>query len=90
MLKASVKEGEYSAFTSRGCGIFIFEEILSELFLFEEGTCPEGVISGHSDPSGWGSNVIDSKANLFINCMIETACGIDTMDCMLCHVACPC
>ena len=48
LLKASVKEGEYSAFTPEVV-VFYFEEIL-----FDEGTCPEGVISGHSDPSGWG------------------------------------
>ena len=53
LLKASVKEGEYSAFTPEVV-IFYFEEILSELILFDEGTCPEGVISGHSDPFGWG------------------------------------
>ena len=43
LLKASVKEGEYPAFTPEDM-----------LFLFEEVTCPEGVILSHSDASGWG------------------------------------
>ena len=43
LLKSSVKEGEYPAFTP--------EDVI---FLFEEVTCPEGVTLGHSDPSGWG------------------------------------
>ena len=46
LLKASVKEGEYSTFTPEDM-IFLFEVILSE-----EVTCP-GVILGHLDPSGW-------------------------------------
>ena len=48
LLKSSVKEEEYPAFTPEDV-IFLFEEIL-----FEEVTCPEGGILGHSDPSGWG------------------------------------
>ena len=48
LLKSSVKEGEYPAFTLEDV-IFLFEVILCE-----EVTCPEGVILGHSDPSGWG------------------------------------
>ena len=51
LLEASVKEGEYPTFTSEDM-IFLFEVILSE-----EVTCP-GVILGHPDPSGWGSNGI--------------------------------
>ena len=51
LLKASVKEGEYPTFTPEDM-IFLFEVILSE-----EVTCP-GVILGHLDPSGWGSNDI--------------------------------
>ena len=51
LLKASVKEGEYPAFTLEDM-IFLFEVILSE-----EVTCP-GVILGHPDASGWGSNDI--------------------------------
>ena len=43
LLKASVKEGEYPAFTSEDM-----------IFLFDEVTCPEGVIPDHSDPSGLG------------------------------------
>ena len=43
LLKSSVKEGEYPAFTP--------EDVI---FLFEEVKHPEGVILGHSDPSGWG------------------------------------
>ena len=43
LLKSSVKEGQYPAFTPEDM-----------IFLFEEVTCPEGVIFGHSDPSGWG------------------------------------
>ena len=43
LLKSSAKEEEYPAHTP--------EDVL---FLFEEITCPEGVILGHSDPSGWG------------------------------------
>ena len=42
LLKSSVKEEDYPAFTP--------EDVL---FLFEEITCPEGVILGHLDPSGW-------------------------------------
>ena len=52
LLKASVKEREYPTFTPEDM-IFLFEVILSE-----EVTCPEGVILGHPDPSGWGSNDI--------------------------------
>ena len=40
LLKSSVKEGEYPAFTP--------EDVI---FLFEEVTCPEGVILNHSDPT---------------------------------------
>ena len=40
MLKSSVKEGEYPAFTP--------EDVI---FLFEEVRCPEGVILNHSDPT---------------------------------------
>ena len=43
LLKSSAKEEEYPAYTP--------EDVI---FLFEEITCPEGVILGHSDPSGWG------------------------------------
>ena len=43
LLKASVKEGEYPTFTPEDM-----------IFLSEEVTCPEGVILGHPDPSGWG------------------------------------
>ena len=43
LFKSSVKEGEHPAFTT--------EDVI---FLFDEVTCPEGVILGHSDPSGWG------------------------------------
>ena len=50
LLKASVKEGEYPTFTPEDI-IFLFEVILSE-----EVTCPEGVILGYPDPSGWDSN----------------------------------
>ena len=48
LLEASVKEGEYPTFTPEDM-IFLFEVILSE-----EVTCPEAVIPGHPDPSGWG------------------------------------
>ena len=48
LLKSSAKEEEFPAFTPEDV-VFLFEEIL-----FEEVTCPEGVILGHSDPSGWG------------------------------------
>ena len=51
LLKASVKEGEYTTFTPEDM-IFLFEVILSE-----EVTYP-GVILGHPNPSGWGSNDI--------------------------------
>ena len=40
LLKSSVKEGEYPAFTP--------EDVI---FLFEEATCPEGVILNHTDPT---------------------------------------
>ena len=40
LLKASVKEGEYPAFTPEDM-----------IFLFEEVTCPESVILNHSDPT---------------------------------------
>ena len=40
LLKSSAKEEDYPAFTP--------EDVL---FLFEEITCPEGVILNHSDPS---------------------------------------
>ena len=40
LLKSSVKEGEYPAFTP--------EDVI---FLFEEVTCPEGVILNQSDPT---------------------------------------
>ena len=48
LLKSSAKEEDYPAFTPEDV-LFLFEVIL-----FEEVTCPEGVILGHSDPSGWG------------------------------------
>ena len=49
LLEASVKEGEYPT--------FIPEDLIfySEVILSEEVTCP-GVMLGHPDPSGWGSN----------------------------------
>ena len=53
LLKSSAKEGDYPAFTTKDV-IFLFEEILFKVILFEEVTCPEGAILGHSDPSGWG------------------------------------
>ena len=53
LLKSSAKEEDYPAFTPEDV-LFLFEEILLEVILFEEVTCPEGVILGHSDPSGWG------------------------------------
>ena len=40
LLKSSVKEGDYSAFTP--------EDVI---FLFEKITCSEGVILNHSDPT---------------------------------------
>ena len=40
LLKASVKEGEYPAFTPEDM-----------IFLFEEVTCPESVILNHTDPT---------------------------------------
>ena len=40
MLKSSAQEGDYPAFTT--------EDVI---FLFEEITCPEGVILNHSDPT---------------------------------------
>ena len=40
LLKSSVKEGEYPAFTS--------EDVI---FLFEEVTCPVGMILNHADPT---------------------------------------
>ena len=43
LLKSSAREEEYPAYTP--------EDVL---FLFEEITCPEGVILGHPDHSGWG------------------------------------
>ena len=43
LLISSAKEEDYPAFTPENV-----------LFLFEEITHPEGVILGHSDPSGWG------------------------------------
>ena len=48
LLKSSAREEEFPAFTPEDV-LCLFEEIL-----FEEVTCPEGVILGHSDPSGWG------------------------------------
>ena len=48
LLKSSAKEEDYPAYTPEDV-LFLFEEIL-----FEEVTCPEGLILGHSDPSGWG------------------------------------
>ena len=52
LLEASVKEGEYPTFAPDDMIFLFFEVILSE-----EVTCP-GVILGHLDPSGWGSNDI--------------------------------
>ena len=52
LLEASVKEGEYPTFTPEDMIFLLFEVILSE-----EVPCP-GVILGHLDPSGWGSNDI--------------------------------
>ena len=40
LLKSSAKEGDYPAFTT--------EDVI---FLFEEITCPEGVILNHADPT---------------------------------------
>ena len=48
LLKSSAREEEFPAFTPEDV-LFLFEEIL-----FEEVSCPECVILGHSDPSGWG------------------------------------
>ena len=53
LLKSSAKEDDYPAFIPEDV-LFLFEEILFEVILFEEVTCPEGVILCHSDPSGWG------------------------------------
>ena len=53
LLKSSTKEEEYPAYTPEDV-LFLIEEFLFEEILFEEVTCPEGVILGHSDPSGWG------------------------------------
>ena len=43
LLEASVREGEYPAFTPEDM-----------IFLFEEVTCPEGMTLSHSYPSVWG------------------------------------
>ena len=68
LLKSSAKEKDYPAYTP--------EDVI---FLFEEITCPEGVILDHSDPSGWGgSHVIDSKIYLFINCMLYCMVDVGT------------
>ena len=40
LLKASVKEGEYPAFTPEDM-----------IFLFAEVICPEGVVLNHTDPT---------------------------------------
>ena len=47
LLKSSAKEKDYPAYTP--------EDVI---FLFEEITCPEGVILDHSDPSGWGAPML--------------------------------